>query len=109
LITIEGVGFQPGPGFSVTFDGQLAPLLYADTGQVNAIVPFAVGSKASTTSFVVTNAGQTLGPYQLTVFPAMPGVFAYDKDVTWETAALNQDGSVNSPTNPAGAGSVVTI
>src|SRR5258708_4928164 len=45
----DDAGFIPKDlgGVAVSFDGALAPLLYASSSQINAIVPFAVADKAS--------------------------------------------------------------
>jgi uncharacterized protein (TIGR03437 family) len=47
----------------------------------------------------------------VTVFvnAATPGIFTLDSSGTGTAAVLNQDGSVNSKTNPAAAGSVISL
>ena len=60
-------------GITVTFDGTPASLLYAGSGQINAIVPFEVAGQSSTVMHV-----QTAGLSQsvnLPVIPATPFVF----------------------------------
>ena len=43
------------------------------------------------------------------VLPSRPGIFSLDGSGQGLLAILNQDGSVNSPSNPAARGSIVTI
>lgn len=56
---------------------------------------------------VVTPAGQITG-LVLSVVPSTPEVFAYPPPGN-AAYAINQDGTLNSMTNPAGAGSVVSV
>ena len=39
----------------------------------------------------------------------MPGIFTVDSSGSGQAAALNQDNSVNSPSNPASQGSIVVL
>jgi uncharacterized protein (TIGR03437 family) len=121
LITLYGVGIGPqtalngqvqGGAFTsslgpcqVLFDGVPAPLLYADPGQINTIVPRGAG--VSTHIQVVTSAGTIDGPTVPITDSPVPAIFQNSQSGL--AAALNQDGSVNSPSNPAGSGSVVTV
>jgi uncharacterized protein (TIGR03437 family) len=99
VVTLFGDGFQPGPELSVTFDGRPAPVLYADTGQINTIVPFEIGGSSAVTRVAVEQSKVVIGPYPLPVSPAVPGIFA----------AVNEDGTVNSKNNPGAAGSIVAV
>jgi uncharacterized protein (TIGR03437 family) len=93
-------------GYQVLFDGVAAPLLYAGAGQFNAVVPPRVGGRASTKIQIVTPLGTIDGP---TMFVAdfVPAVFLNGQ--TGLAAALNQDGSPNSPSQPAKPGSIVSV
>ena len=93
---------------SVTFDGVPAPLLYVSSGQINTVVPFAA---KNTTHICVAyffnapscmDAAITTAAPGIFTLPATPGTFAF-------AAAVNQDGTINSATNPAPRGSIVTI
>jgi uncharacterized protein (TIGR03437 family) len=116
LVTLFGTGFS-GPGLKVTFDGFPAPVTYADSGQINAVVPFEAGqaNHPPTTLVSVQMGSQTYGPVELPVAPAMPAIFTVGPSNPFLTpyvtqaAALNQDGSINSSANPAPAGSVVAV
>lgn len=95
-------------GTSVTFDGIPAPLLYAGGNQINAIVPFEVAGKSST-QIVATVNGAVSTARQQPVVAAAPGVFTVDMTGAGQAVVLNQDGTLNSSTNPAARGSVLTL
>jgi uncharacterized protein (TIGR03437 family) len=92
-------------GVQVLFNGAPAALLYAGPTQINAIVPSFAAGFTTVTVQIVTPSGTIDGPV-LTVQPTLPQVFA---DASGFAYALNQDGTVNSPTNRAQPGSIVTI
>ena len=46
---------------------------------------------------------------QLPVVAAVPGVFTMDATGTGQAAVINQDGTVNGPSNPAPRGSTVAV
>jgi uncharacterized protein (TIGR03437 family) len=89
------------------FDGREAPLLYVSASQVNAIVPF--GIVEPLTKLTIEVVGKSLGVLELPVSPVVPGIFTLDGSGSGQAAALNEDGSVNSPENPAAAGSVIAF
>jgi uncharacterized protein (TIGR03437 family) len=95
-------------GATVFFDGAQAPLLYSQTGQINAVVPYSVNGKTVTEMWVVRD-GLESNHIQLPVMKASPGIFATSADFRL-AAALNQDNSVNDPvTNPTTVGSVIVL
>ena len=85
-------------GTAVTFDGTPAPLTYVSSGQINAVVPYEVAGQAST-QLQVTFQGKPTNTVVLPVVASAPGVFAI----------TNQDGSVNTPSNPASPGGVLVL
>jgi uncharacterized protein (TIGR03437 family) len=93
-------------GVQVLFDGKAAPVLYAQSRQVNAQAPFELNGQ-STTSITVTYNGAVFGPMTVPVVFAYPGFFRLQPNVSAQAYALNQDGTLNSVTNPAPRGSVV--
>ena len=95
-------------GTSVTFDGVPAPLLYVSANQINAIVPFEVAGKSGT-QIVVTVNGAVSVALQQPVVAAAAGVFTVDMTGAGQAVVLNQDGTLNSSTNPAARGSVLTL
>jgi uncharacterized protein (TIGR03437 family) len=91
----------------VLFDGAPVPMVYASAGQVSAVAPF--GLQAATTQIQVAYQGQTSPAYAATISPVTPGIFALDGSGRGQALAINQDGSLNSPANPAPAGSVIQV
>jgi uncharacterized protein (TIGR03437 family) len=97
----EGVVGAPDPalaGTRVYFDGFVAPLLYVSYGQINLQVPYELAGR-SVTRVAVTIDGLDPVEMQLPLREAAPGIFA----------ALNQNGTLNGPQNPADRGSVVQL
>jgi uncharacterized protein (TIGR03437 family) len=105
VITIFGSGF--GADTRLLFDGTSAPILYAQAGQIDAVVPFEVAEPA--TAITLEGSGQSFGPGSMNVFPAVPALFTVDGTGKGQAAVLNQDGSVNSTANPAPRGSVISV
>ena len=112
-----GVAYQPGAqgyvptqlaGVQVLFDGAPVPVLYAQSRQINAIAPvgFAVDR---TTHVTVTYNNQQFGPAMAEATFGSPGIFRLQIGQSAQAAAINQDGTINGPTNPAARGSVVTV
>lgn len=93
-------------GTQVLFDGVAAPLLSVSATAVSAVVPFEVNG--STLMMVENGAGQS-NPVSLPVDPTSPGLFSSSGLGTGQVSALNEDGTVNSATNPANAGSIVSL
>ena len=92
----------------VFFDDKPAPLVYASSGQLNAVVPFAVAGRDHT-EVVITNSGQTSLALDLAVTNSAPGLFTTDSTGQGHAAVLNQDGSLNGDLNPAGRGSIIML
>lgn len=91
-------------GTDVIINGTKAPLLYVSPGQINAIVPS--DTYAGRSGAIVRSAsGQNRGtPFDL--MPAAPEIFLMGER---RAIALNQDGSLNGPDNPASGGEIVTV
>jgi uncharacterized protein (TIGR03437 family) len=83
-----------------------APLLYVSAGEVTAIASNAVAGRPSV-EVQVEYRGMRSNPVTLPVLSAHPGIFGLDSS-GWG-AVRNQDGTVNSPENPARRGSTVSI
>jgi len=95
-------------GTRIYFDGILAPLVYASSTQINAIVPFEVAGKSSTL-VQVEYLGALSDPVSVPVAPAVPGLFTSDFSGAGQGAIVNEDGTINSAANPAARGSVVSL
>lgn len=92
-------------GVQVLFNGVPAALLYAGPNQINAIVPSAITFDQIATIQIVA-AGGTINAPALPIEETIPQVLL-NADGT--TAAVNQDGTSNSPANHAAPGSIVSI
>jgi uncharacterized protein (TIGR03437 family) len=92
-------------GTQVLFDGVAAALLYAGPTQINLIVPSGVAFQENTSLEIVGPGGVTAA-LALPVEEALPQVFM---NADGAAAAVNQDGTLNSPANPAAPGSIVAI
>jgi uncharacterized protein (TIGR03437 family) len=95
-------------GSRVLFDGVAAPVIFTTSKQINVITPYSVAAKSS-----VQVATEYLGvrstAVSIPVAASAPGIFTADGSGTGQGAVLNEDGSVNSPANPARRGSIVVI
>jgi uncharacterized protein (TIGR03437 family) len=95
-------------GVQVLFDGNPAALTYASAGQINAVVPYAVAGEFNT-QVQVQYQGASSNSVQLAIQNASPGIFTLDSSGSGAGAILNQDSTVNSPSNPAGKGSIIVM
>jgi astacin len=94
-------------GFSVTFDQLAAPITYAGQNQLNVVVPYGLAGRTTTTVTVRRPAGNLAN--SVSVSPTFPGIFTANGTGMGPVAALNEDGSINSQSNPAPPGSVVVL
>jgi uncharacterized protein (TIGR03437 family) len=95
-------------GVEVLFDGVPGPVFYAQCGQVNAQAPFELNGQ-STTNVTLRYGGSTFGPIPMELRFADPGLFRAQPGVSAQALALNPDGTLNSASNPASRGAVVTL
>jgi uncharacterized protein (TIGR03437 family) len=95
-------------GVQVLFNGVAAPMIYASSTQVSAVVPYEMAPVASP-SVWVKYAGQTSNAYQLTTAATSPGLFTQNASGSGPGAILNQDNSVNGPGNRAAKGSIAQV
>ena len=95
-------------GVQVLFNGTAAPMIYASSTQVSAVVPYEMASVASP-SVWIKYAGQASNAYQLTTTTTVPGLFTQNASGSGPGAVLNQDNSVNGPGNRAAKSSIVQV
>jgi uncharacterized protein (TIGR03437 family) len=91
-------------GTSVTIGGVAAPLVFVSPGQINAQLP--AGVSTGQASCQVNFGGVQSQSVSFPVAATAPGVFY------WQTNSgivTNQDGTLNTPQNPAARGSTVTL
>ena len=107
IVTLFGHGFGSSKP-AVNFGQFPAPVLYSSDCQINAVVPFEV-SPGLAIPVTVQSGALTVGPIQLPVAIAAPGIFTTTQTGNGQAAILNQDSTVNSASNPAARGSVVSV
>ena len=90
----------------VFFDGIPAPMFLAGYFQVNVQVPYEVAGEAAAKVQLVYR-GVPSNLIQLPLADAAPGLLV--PLATTDAAALNQDGTLNSESNAAGRGSILTV
>jgi uncharacterized protein (TIGR03437 family) len=95
-------------GTTVSFNGTPAPLFYTSSNLVAAIVPYEVAGQSSV-PVSITYQGHTSNVSTVPVAATAPGIFTADASGSGQAAAINQDGTFNSISNPASVGSVVTF
>jgi uncharacterized protein (TIGR03437 family) len=121
IVTIFGSGLGPSQGIGfelangelptslggteVLVNGEPAPLLYSSDGQLNVILPYSlpVGTMAT---IQVVSAGTPTNQLADSVVEQGISFFSVGNG---SAAALNQDGTLNSPQNPAQPGSTVAL
>jgi uncharacterized protein (TIGR03437 family) len=125
IVSIFGGGLGPPEGASLELDGggqvksQLkgtrvlfndvpAPLIFISPTQIAAVAPYALDGNA-TLRVVVESQGLRSAPADLTVAPSAPGLFTLNSNGAGGGAILNQDGSINTPSNPAERGSIIVL
>jgi uncharacterized protein (TIGR03437 family) len=91
----------------VLFDEIAAPVLSAGYFVVKVQVPFELAGKSST-RLIASYRGVVSNQITLALTDVAPGIFTKPGSIT-DALATNQNESQNSDSNPAGAGSVVTL
>ncbi len=128
IATIFGSGIGPpaGASFSVLSSGSVTPdsggvgvffnnqypaaVLYSSSGQVNFVVPEEIANQPSAQVQVVNfAAGTATAPWTVSVAPVSPAVFELTPPPKPQAAVVNQDGTVNSLSNPAAGGTYIQI
>jgi uncharacterized protein (TIGR03437 family) len=86
-----------------------APILYTSSGQVAAVVPYAVDGRPGT-QVQVRNGSLASDSVAMPVTPVAPSIFSVDLSGTGPAAVINEDGlTVNSSKAPAARGSYISI
>jgi len=105
-------------GTEVWMGGRRAPLLFVSFGQINGVIPASSELQGGFERVVTGGLAGRLAPMHLrrdgvdwpprgmALEPSAPALFSLGPG---RAAALNQDGSVNGPDNPAALGSVVVL
>jgi uncharacterized protein (TIGR03437 family) len=107
IITVFGSGFDP-KNTQLLFDGTAATVFYAGATQINALAPSGLSANSNSALSIVVD-GTTVAQSSTPVAAAAPAIFTVDGSGTGQAAVNNQDGSLNSESNPAPRGSIVSI
>lgn len=91
-------------GATVLVGNLEAPIFYASPGQINTQIPY--NAPAGGATLTITNAGSVVGSSGFVIQNTAPGLFLLGGG---RAAALNQDGTINSETQPAGSGTVIAV
>jgi uncharacterized protein (TIGR03437 family) len=94
----------------VLLNGNPVPLSYVSPGQINFYIPMNIPSGGSVDVQVIQKStGRIYAAGSAGMNTYSPGIYTLDFGTNRQAAVLNQDGSVNSPTNPAPRGSIISI
>ncbi|MBL8238663.1 MAG: IPT/TIG domain-containing protein [Bryobacterales bacterium] len=107
IVTIFGENFEP--GMKVVFDGIPAEPFYLSAKQLSVTVPYGIVGLRELSVVVQQSPDRKSVPERIVVWPSRPGLFTANSNGKGQGAILNQDGSVNSVTNPAARGTVVVL
>lgn len=109
LVSLFGFDLGSSQNVQVQVGGFPATVLYAGSNQINIQAPFELATVvASGPVFPSIQVVLSSGTVTVAPAPATQSVGIFTSDGT-HAAALNQDGSVNSVSNPAVRGSIVTL
>ena len=92
----------------VFFDDEPAAIISVTHGRILCVAPYSLAGKTATRITVLAQ-GDRSPAYRVDVFTNDPGARSADGSGQGRALALNQDGTVNSPDNPAPRGSTVTF
>jgi uncharacterized protein (TIGR03437 family) len=95
-------------GTRILFDGVPAPIIYASDGQTSVVVPSEVANRTFTV-IQAERAGIVTGTTTASITASLPGFFTANQAGSGNIAGFNQDGTLNSATNGAPTGTVVTL
>lgn len=93
---------------TVLFNGAQAPVIYSGTGQVNVIMPFGL-DLSGPVDVQIRSQNVTVAEQSIPVAQAAPAIFTVTGTGAGPAAALNQDSSANSSSDPAPAGSILMV
>jgi uncharacterized protein (TIGR03437 family) len=95
-------------GTTVNVNGTPAPILYASYNQINFQAPYTL-TPGSTATIQVQSSTGTSGNVSVDVLSSIAGLFTNQSNGQGQALAINQDGTVNSTSNPAAPGSYVSL
>ena len=108
--TPDGNGVLPTnlAGVRALFGGVPAPVISAAKGQVTTVVPYGI-ARQSTVAVQLEYQGMRTSAGPVNVVKSYPSIYTAEGTGRGQALVLNEDGSRNSPDNPAAKGSAVTL
>jgi uncharacterized protein (TIGR03437 family) len=95
-------------GTTVSFNGIAAPILYASSTQVAAVVPYRISGILA--QVAVTYQDHVSNSFSIAVTTASPSFFTFNQQGWGQAAAINaKDGTVNTAANPTKVGDYVSL
>lgn len=86
------------------------PLHYVSPNQINVLLPMSAPTSGTIEIQVIrASTGQILASYPVRMEVASPGLFTSTGGITGQLAALNQDNTVNSASNPVQRGQIIQL
>jgi uncharacterized protein (TIGR03437 family) len=105
---VYGAGAESVPlslaGTTVTVDGQPAPVVYTQDGQINILTPWRVRTDGAMVPVCVHREGEQ-ACIEAATAPMAPGIVSNGP----QSLAWNEDGTINAVENPALLGSILTV
>ena len=94
----------------VLFNDKPAPIQFVSPSQINAIVPSDISlAGPAEVTILRASTGQVLAAARTNVENVSPALFTSSGAGSGQLAATNQDGGINSSSNPAPRGSFITL
>lgn len=100
-----GLGAADAPNTQVLFGTVVAPILVLNDTQFLVEAPVQIGNFSPVTIQVLDN-GNLVGQVAAAIAPAAPALFS---GANGQASAVNQDGTLNSSSNPALLGSIMVL
>jgi len=94
-------------GTQVYFDGIPAPILYSSATQTAVQVPYGIAMPM--TALTVTRNNVTSATTMVNSLPTFPAFFTANASGKGQIAALNSNGTLNGPSNPASRGDFIVL
>jgi uncharacterized protein (TIGR03437 family) len=104
-IFVRGTGF--GSDAQLLIGGSAVPAISTNATQITAIVPPGVPIPAA--DVVVQSGGAASNPVVVPIIATAPGIFSANGKGYGQGYILNNDGTLNTPSNPAAPGDKITI
>jgi uncharacterized protein (TIGR03437 family) len=94
----------------VLIDDAPVPLYFVSPGQINFLMPMGAPASGTVEAQVVRRSnGQILAAGPIQMAPATPGLFTESATGAGQVRALNEDNSINSPSNAIPRGQVIQL